>query len=87
MHLLTILNNFIYADELIKKGDLSIANFNEISNDGFPLDFNDIHAFSIRNGESVSIMDAEFKLVDTNFLDSASKNAEQVFDELLSLDR
>lgn len=86
-YLLTILNNFIYADELIKKGALSIEKFNKISNDGFPLDFNNIHAFSIQNGESVSIMDTEYKLVDTNYLDTASKNAEQIFDELLSLDR
>ncbi|MDH2510826.1 AAA family ATPase [Acinetobacter baumannii] len=85
-YLLTILNNFIYADELIKSGKLSLEKFNEISNDGFPLDFNDIHAFSIQNGESISIMDTEFKLVDTNFLDSASKSAENIFDELLYLD-
>src|SRR5690606_9637553 len=68
-YLLTILNNFIYADELIKKNQLSLESFNEISNDGFPLDFNDINAFSIQNGESMRIMDDEFKLVDTNFLD------------------
>lgn len=86
-YLLTILNNFIYADELIKKGILSVEQFNEISNDGFPLDFNDIHAFSIQNGVSISIMDSEFKLVDTNYLDTASKNAEEIFDELLSMDK
>lgn len=85
-YLLTILNNFIYADELIKKNQLSLEGFNEISNDGFPLDFNDINAFSIQNGESMRIMDDEFKLVDTNFLDSASKTAESIFDNLLSLD-
>ena len=81
------MNNFIYADELIKKGILSVEQFNEISNDGFPLDFNDIHAFSIQNGVSISIMDSEFKLVDTNYLDTASKNAEEIFDELLSMDK
>ncbi|OTK46474.1 hypothetical protein B9X71_10910 [Acinetobacter baumannii] len=85
-YLLSILNNFIYADELNKKQLLSTEEFNKISNDGFPLDFNDIYAFSIQNGESVSIMDSEFKLINTDYLDKASINAESIFDKLLSLD-
>lgn len=82
-YLLSILNNFIYANELIENKKITIQDFHKISSDGYPLKFDDIYAFSIKDGCSVSIMDDDYKLVDTNFLDTASNTAENIFNKLL----
>ena len=82
-YLLSILNNFIYANELIENKKITLQDFHQISSDGYPLKFDDIYAFSIKDGCSVSIMDDDYKLVDTNFLDTASNTAENIFNKLL----
>lgn len=85
-YLLSVFNNFIYGNELIKQGKTTLEEFNKISNNACPIDYDDIYAFSIIDGKSVSIMDKEYKFIDSKILDSASNAAEDVFNQLMALE-
>ena len=85
-YLLSVFNNFIYGNELIKQGKTTLEEFNKISNNACPIDYDDIYAFSIIDGKSVSIMDKEYKFLDSKILDSASNAAEDVFNQLMALE-
>lgn len=85
-YLLSVLNNFIYANELVKQKKITLKKFHIISGNAFPIDYDDIFAFSIIDGKSVSIMDEEYKLIDSKILDSASNTAEDIFNQLIEFE-
>jgi predicted ATPase len=85
-YILSELNNFIYAKELCKSNILSKEQFEAINNFGCPVDFDDVSAYAIENGRIRSILDQDYKLIQSNELDKASEHAEIVFNTLLELD-
>lgn len=84
-YILTALNNSVYASELIQQGKLTEEKFFELSN-SYPINFDDISAFSIENGRLSDIKDDELKLIGGEILDSVSHQFGAVYDTLLDLD-
>lgn len=84
-YILTALNNSVYASELIQQGKLTKEKFFELSN-SYPINFDDISAFSIENGRLTNIKDAELKLIGGEILDKVSQQFGAVYDTLLDLD-
>lgn len=85
-YVLSELNNFLYAQELCNSGFLTQKTFEEINEFGCPVNFNDVSAYKIENGRIQSILDNQYKLIDSDELDQASEHAERVFNQLLQLD-
>lgn len=84
-YILTVLNNSVYASELIQQGKLTKEKFFELSN-SYPINFDDISAFSIENGRLTNIKDDDLKLIGGEILDSVSHQFGAVYDTLLELD-
>ena len=85
-YIISALNNSIYASQLIKEKKLSEVDFLKMSNGAYPIDMNDISAFSIGNGVITDIKDYEYKMIGGEILDSVSNKFGQVMDQLMELD-
>ena len=82
-YILTALNNLILANDVKnEKGEKSIE---KIIDKDLCIDFDDVKAYTIKNGKLVSIMDKESRLIGINIIDSVSDEFNNTFDELLSL--
>ena len=83
-YILTALNNLLLGYDIkIKKGEKAIK---EMIDSDFCVNFDDVKAYTIENGELKSILDSEARLIGTNIIDSVSDEFSEVFDSLLSLE-
>ena len=85
-YILSELNNYLYAQDLIKRGLLSLDGFNKILPSTSPIDINNISAYKIENGILTSIIDEEFSIIDSDELDKASSHASDIYNQLLEFE-
>lgn len=85
-YIISALNNSIYANELIKEKKMSEVSFLKMSNGSYPIDINDISAFSVSSGILTDIKDYEYKMIGGDILDSVSNEFGKVMDQLMELD-
>ncbi|WP_137169646.1 AAA family ATPase [Marinomonas sp. FW-1] len=83
-YILSALNNFILAGDAVKSGTLKNEEFTEINKSGIPIRFEDISAYTIKNGTLESILDNEYRLIGSEMLDEISDHFEDVTNTILS---
>jgi predicted ATPase len=82
-YILTALNNLILANDIKNKyGKNKIKNI--IDSDEC-INFDDVKAYTIKNGKLISIIDKEARLIGINIIDSVSDDFNNTFDKLLSI--
>jgi hypothetical protein len=69
-------------DLCISKGDEAVSKITDID---FAVNYDDVKAYTIKNGELVSILDHENRLIGANVIDSVSDEFDKIFDGLLQL--
>jgi hypothetical protein len=85
-YILVALNNLIMAGNVLdEKPDVSRAEIEGIIGGNFPLRYDDVAAYVIRDGVAVSIKDDETRLIGASVVDDASDELEAVFGQLLAL--
>jgi len=82
-YILTALNNLFLAYDVKEEKGSDVVN--EIIDEEFCLNFDDVSAYTINNGKLKSIVDIEERLIGVNIIDSVSEEFNNVFDKLLSL--
>lgn len=85
-YILSEFNNYLYAQDLIKRGLLSLEDFERILPSTSPIDINNISAYKIEDGVLTSIVDQEFSIIDTDELDKASSHASDIYNSLLEFE-
>lgn len=85
-YIISALNNSVYANELIKKKKLTTEMYLKMSKGAYPIDYSDISAFSLKDGNLVNIKDDEYKMIGGEILDEISNEFGQVMDQLMELD-
>lgn len=85
-YIISALNNSIYANELIKRKKLTTEKYLKMSNGAYPIDYDDISAFSLKKGNLIDIKDYEYKMIGGEILDSVSNDFGQVMDQLMEID-
>jgi hypothetical protein len=85
-YILSELNNYLYAQDLIKRELLSLEDFDKILPSTSPIDINNISAYKIENGILTSIIDEEFSIIDSDELDKASSHASDIYNQLLEFE-
>lgn len=83
-YIISALNNFIMAADKIADASMTEEYFIKINGGGRPINFADISAYSMANGEALSISDAEYRMVGATMLDSISEHFESVMNKMLS---
>lgn len=82
-YILTALNNLLLAyDVKAEKGEQALEN---IIDKEFCINYEDVKAYTISNGQLASIMDKEERLIGVNIIDSVSEEFNDTFDSLLTL--
>jgi predicted ATPase len=84
-YIISALNNFILAADKISDASMTEEDFIKINGGGRPIKFADISAYSMANGEALSINDAEYRMVGATMLDGISEHFESVMNKMLSL--
>lgn len=80
-YILTAINNMVFANDVAKeKGYEAIS---DIIEEDYLIDFNDVKAYTIINGELINIVDEEVRLIGANVIDSVSDDFDYVFDSLI----
>ena len=82
-YILIALNNLFLAYDI--KQEKGVDSINEIIDEEFCLNFDDISAYTISNGKLETIINEEERLIGINIIDSVSEEFNNTFDRLLSL--
>lgn len=85
-YVLSALNNFIMAADAVYKNYITDEQFTEINGSGVPIRFDDISAYTITNGVTNSIIDAEYRMIGGYLLDNISEHFEKVMHTLLNFE-
>lgn len=85
-YILSSLNNSIYANDLIKKGKITVEQYIEMSSGAYPIDYEDISAYSLEDGKLIEIKNSEFRMIGGEILDEVSNEFGEVMDKLMMLD-
>lgn len=85
-YILSELNNYLYAQDLIKRNLLSLESFESILPSTSPIDIDDVSAYKIEDGILTSIIDNEFSMIDSDELDKASGHASDIYNQLLEFE-
>lgn len=82
-YILTAINNLILEGDVItEKGEDAVK---KAIGNTHSINFEDVGAYTIKNGRMVSIMDKESRLIGADIIDSVSDEFETAFDTLLNL--
>lgn len=85
-YILTAFNNLILASNIIEeKGNDYTAKIKKILNNDQPIKFDDVRAYTIKDGVLTSILNHENKLIGSSVIDSVSDEFDKVFDQLLDI--
>lgn len=82
-YVLSALNNNILAGDVKEQGKLTDEEYQKISGDGFPLKFEDVAAYTITGGETIDILDKEFRMIGAQVIDEVSDHFQDVMNNLL----
>lgn len=89
-YILTALNNFILASSIGNDDNLSAFNKERlekrVSRSAW-ISYENVAAYTIDNGKASSIMDHEMNLIGTSVIDSVSDQFDELFSELLMIER
>jgi len=85
-YVLSALNNFIMAADAVAKNHITDEQFTDINGSGVPIKFDDISAYTITDGITNSIMDAEYRMIGGHLLDNISEHFESVMHTLLGFE-
>jgi len=82
-YILTAINNAIMASEAAKKAGKEAVN--KIMDLDYSIKYEDVRAYTIKDGIVESIMDEESRLIGASVIDSVSDEFDNVFDSLINL--
>lgn len=82
-YILTAINNAIMASEVAKKAGKEAVN--KIMDLDYSIKYEDVRAYTIRDGIVESIMDEESRLIGASVIDSVSDEFDNIFDSLINL--
>lgn len=82
-YVLSALNNNIFAGDVKRAEKITDAEFQEIAGDGFPINFEDVSAYTISNGVAEKITDIDFRMIGAELLDEVSDHFQDVMSILL----
>ena len=85
-YILSAINNAILANEVIKKDNLTVEKYISLSDGAYPIDFDEISAFAVNNGNITDIKDYEYKMIGSEVIDSVSDLFQDIMNQLLLLD-
>jgi len=86
-YVLTALNNLIMASNLLhEKGEKVSKKVQEAVGQNSFIKFEDVSAYTIRNGKLEDILDLENKLIGSTVIDSVSDEFDRVFDALMQIE-
>lgn len=85
-YILTAINNLIMAQDAIEKGRVSKRSFQEKNKGGEPVKYEDVAAYTIRDGVLFSIKDDEFRMIGGDIIDSVSEGFEEIVEFLMAAD-
>jgi predicted ATPase len=83
-YILTAINNLVLANDIKKQK--GIESIKDILNPNTCIKFEDVNAYTIKNGILESIVDDKNRLIGENIIDEVSNNFSKVFDNLLELE-
>ena len=83
-YILSALNNLIMACDKIAEGKLSHQTLVQINGPCEPIAYDDVSAYTLVDGKSVSIKDDQYRMVGGDILDSISDHFEAVVNRLLA---
>ena len=81
-YILTALNNLILANDV--KEQKGVEALKGIVEEKYCVPFEEVSAYSLVDGKSVSIMDKEDRIIGVNVIDSISDEVSETFDKLLA---
>lgn len=82
-YILTAINNLILASEVSK--EIDSGRINKIVDGNFHIKFEDVGAYTIKDGVAMSVLDGETRLIGPSVIDSVSDEFDNVFDSLIEL--
>lgn len=85
-YVLSALNNNILAGDVKNAGNITDDEFRKIGGDGYPINFEDVSAYTISGGTTKKITDAEFRMIGAEVLDEVSDHFQSVMNNLLERD-
>lgn len=85
-YLLSALNNLIEANHVLKLHPEKEKEVTKLIPKECMLDFDNVAAYKIENGEVVSIMDNEYRLIVADKIDEISDKESRIFSELLNME-
>lgn len=85
-YILSELNNYLYAKDLINRNLLSIEKFENILPSTCPIDIENLCAYKIENGILKCILNKEYSMIDSEELDKASSHASDIYNQLLEFE-
>lgn len=85
-YILSELNNYLYANDLMKRNLLSVEIFERILPSTGSIDIEDLSAYKIENGVLMSIINKEYSMIDSEELDKASSHASDIYNQLLEFE-
>lgn len=85
-YILSELNNYLYAKDLINRDLLTNEKFETILPSASPIDINDMCAYKIENGVLKSIINKDYSMIDSEELDKASSHASDIYNQLLEFE-
>lgn len=83
-YIISALNNFILAADKVSEGVMTEEEFIDINGGGRTIAFDDVSAYSMSNGEALSISDADYRMIGASMLDNISEHFELVMNKMLS---
>ena len=81
-YVLSALNNYIYANDIHKRKNCNIP---EVSSCLY-MDIDNVSAYKIQDGTVYSIVNKEYKLIDTTQIDDCSSLINSIYDKLIEVD-
>ncbi|SEH04738.1 AAA family ATPase [Candidatus Venteria ishoeyi] len=82
-YILTAINNMILARDIAN--EQGTEKLNNIIDPDFTIAYEDVKAYTIKDGVLISILDDDSRLIGENIIDSVSDEFSAVFDDLLNL--
>lgn len=83
-YIVSALNNYILASDKIREDAINLVDFNSINGAGIPIRYEDVSAYSIKDGCIESICDDEYRLIGAHMLDEIAEHYEVVMNKLLA---
>ncbi|MBP3221319.1 MAG: ATP-binding protein [Neisseriaceae bacterium] len=84
-YILTVVNNLLYADELVNKNSELKEEVNKVIPEKSQLSIDDLSAYVVENGTVESIIDTETNLINGEYIDRVSDKLMSDFDKLYEM--